>query len=502
MQAVNILGVGSTLITNKPDQPLYQLLVEAARMTIEDAALAPGAIDGLLTTSMGRDQYVHLTGELNSRLAADLNLENLQFALDVRGTSSSGLLPLVDAFQRLKYDPRPQTLLIIAGEQMNMLRGEAMESSQVEVGARRLKVADIIASVIEPEERRYGLKMLHVGDLLQSALNAHLGLTTADMNDLHYRIARAKYARGTRYRLAQYNRYADFPRERYFRATAPGEKRHPLTPLLCLHDVAPTSSNACAVIVTSDPQRVPEGDRVVGIRGVGQGMDHPAMSRRTWPFTQSRALALAVARACGEAGLTLAQARALDVGVPHDAFPAIEWTILLQMGFTFAEAIDGIERGRFNPLGGLKACGHPVGSTGLQQLVRLTQLLRQDERVIDPAAFADDPRSGFIVNVGAALTNLVAVIVECTDRATALRPPGPVEPSTRNAIPAPPATGPAIPAGAARVLGYTRTDLGHVVFVEGADGRRCFALSEDALAVGGICRIAARADGFMEATGG
>lgn len=498
MQPVIILGVGSTLITNKPDQPLYQLLLEAARLTLADAALAPEGITGLLTTSMGRDQYVHLTGELNSRLAADLGLDALTFALDLRGTSSSGLLPLVDAFQRLKYDSRPQTLLIIAGEQMNMLRGEAIQSTEMEVGARRLKVADIIASVIEPEERRYGLKMLHIGDLLQSALNARLGLDLPRMNALHYEIARAKYAHGTRYRLAQYRTYDEFPRERYFKPSAPGEKRHPLTPLLCLHDVAPTSSNACAVIVTNDPRRVPAGDRVVHIRGVGQGMDHPALSRRTWPFTSSRALALAVARACGEAHLTLEEMRALDVGLPHDAFPAIEWTILLNMGYSFDDAMAGITSGRFNPLGGLKACGHPVGSTGLQQLVRLTQLLRQDGRVIEPAAFATDPRSGFIVNVGAALTNLVAVIVACSDRAEALRETQAQQ--TDMPVPEPPpSTAPPIPPDAARVLARTRTDRGPIVFLQRADGSRCFVVSDGSLDVGDICRERGDGAGLLNA---
>jgi len=60
-----------------------------------------------------------------------------------------------------------------------------------------------------------------------------------------------------------------------------------------------------------------------------------------------------------------------------------------------------------NPSGGLKAKGHPVGATGVSQIVELARQLRGE---VEPGRQVKDAKYGIAVNFGGFGNNVVATI--------------------------------------------------------------------------------------------
>ena len=90
----------------------------------------------------------------------------------------------------------------------------------------------------------------------------------------------------------------------------------------------------------------------------------------------------AVKKAYLEAGV---EASEVDVAEVHDCFSIAEIMAVEDLGFCKkGEGAKAIKRGEFdfggrlpvNLSGGLKACGHPVGATGVKQVVELALQLR------------------------------------------------------------------------------------------------------------------------------
>jgi len=101
----------------------------------------------------------------------------------------------------------------------------------------------------------------------------------------------------------------------------------------------------------------------------------------------------------------------------HDAFTILEIVESEDAGFfkkgtghiALREGVTSLEgRLPINPSGGLKARGHPVGGTGISQLVELTWQLRgeADARQVKGA------RHAFCCNMGGFGNNVVAFVVE------------------------------------------------------------------------------------------
>lgn len=151
---------------------------------------------------------------------------------------------------------------------------------------------------------------------------------------------------------------------------------------LKLLDCSPISDGASAVILTraeSKAQRAKE----VSIIASAVATDTLGLAQRR-SLTQLKATKDAAARA-----YTLAEVEAKDIDVAevHDCFTIAEILALEDLGFyakgKAAPAIsrDEVTLGKskrlvVNPSGGLKGCGHPVGATGIKQIVELVEQLR------------------------------------------------------------------------------------------------------------------------------
>jgi acetyl-CoA C-acetyltransferase len=157
------------------------------------------------------------------------------------------------------------------------------------------------------------------------------------------------------------------------------------SPLVCdpftLLDCCPQSDGAAAVLLCRADRAHEYTDHPVFVAGLGLATDplyvHEKETLTGWACTR-----LAAERAYEMAGIGPAQ---VDVCEVHDCFSGVEIINTEDLGLcargeggAFAEAgetrIDGVMP--VNPSGGLIAKGHPIGATGVGQMVELFQQLR------------------------------------------------------------------------------------------------------------------------------
>jgi acetyl-CoA acetyltransferase len=178
-----------------------------------------------------------------------------------------------------------------------------------------------------------------------------------------------------------------------------------VAPPLKLYDCAPVSDGAAAVLVTTPEVASELTDRIdqVRITGVGAAANNIAVAERDLTFIEGANVA--TGRAYDEAGVV---AEDVDVAEVHDAFTVCEPLLAEAAGFAprgrgVESALEPSERSegwtdvRVNTSGGLKARGHPIGATGLAQVVEVYEQLTgraSDERQVP------DARTGLLMNEG------------------------------------------------------------------------------------------------------
>lgn len=144
----------------------------------------------------------------------------------------------------------------------------------------------------------------------------------------------------------------------------------PLTTPMC----APMSDGAAAVVVTTPEQARRRGAQPVRLLAAAIGSGRPGVYGELVPEVAHRAYELA--------GI---EPQDLDIVECHDAAAPAELIIMEELGLCAPGDAPGLLRadatgigGRLpiNPSGGLQSRGHPLGATGLAQVVELADQLR------------------------------------------------------------------------------------------------------------------------------
>ncbi len=152
---------------------------------------------------------------------------------------------------------------------------------------------------------------------------------------------------------------------------------------LKLFDCSPLTDGAAAVILASEEFAKKICEKPVEFIASSQASDTLALANRK-SFTSLKATQVAAKEAFTQSGL---KAKDVDVAEVHDCFTIAELMAMEDIGFCekgksgeFVEAGETKIGGSIpiNTSGGLKACGHPVGATGVKQVVELTWQLRGD----------------------------------------------------------------------------------------------------------------------------
>ncbi len=149
------------------------------------------------------------------------------------------------------------------------------------------------------------------------------------------------------------------------------------SPVVCsplrLLDCSPVSDGAAALVVSREPQ----GARDVSILACEMASDVIALSQRP-DMAVSRVSRTAARRAFKRAGIACSD---VDLAQVHDCFTINELISLESLGFCepgMAPSLDTALGGALpvNTDGGLKADGHPIGASGIAQVVETAMQLR------------------------------------------------------------------------------------------------------------------------------
>jgi acetyl-CoA C-acetyltransferase len=151
---------------------------------------------------------------------------------------------------------------------------------------------------------------------------------------------------------------------------------------LRLLDCSPISDGASAVIVTSDKRQATRKNSIEIIASE-VATDTLGLAQRT-SLTELKASKIAAKKAYVRAKI---EPKDIDVAEVHDCFTIAEILAMEDLGFFIkGKAAGAIAAGEtklgtsghlvVNPSGGLKGCGHPVGATGIKQVVELVDQLR------------------------------------------------------------------------------------------------------------------------------
>ncbi|QLH77522.1 thiolase domain-containing protein [Halosimplex rubrum] len=184
---------------------------------------------------------------------------------------------------------------------------------------------------------------------------------------------------------------------------------------LGLYDACPITDGASAAVLTSAEYAAEHGlGASVAVTGTGQGGDNLALHDRE-NLARSPAASEAAEEAYADAGVAPDD---VDIAEVHDCFTiaevlAIESLGLCEPGEGIAAARDGKTHATgetpVNLSGGLKAKGHPVGATGVAQVVSLTKVLEGESAWADDVG---DARVGVAHNAGGTVASATVHVLE------------------------------------------------------------------------------------------
>jgi acetyl-CoA C-acetyltransferase len=183
---------------------------------------------------------------------------------------------------------------------------------------------------------------------------------------------------------------------------------------LRMYSTCPVTDGAAALLLVNmdSPKAKLFAKKPVRIAGVASATDTHCVHNRKDP------LKLEAVRIAGEKAFKMAGLKPSDISFAelHDAFVILELAISEELGFfergkSFLAVRKGETKidGRLpiNTSGGLKSKGHPVGATGVSQVVELVRQLRGEA---EPGRQVKDPKYGMSVNFGGFGNNVAAVI--------------------------------------------------------------------------------------------
>ena len=373
-----ILGVGQTPVREHWDISLRALAVEAGRAALADAGVE--RVDALYVSNMNSDRLVgqrHL-GPLVADYLGQRGIEavKLEAACGSAGSAMrQGMLAVASG--------EMERVLIIGAEKLTEKPGRETTAAlataadadyEVEHG---ITFVGLNALIMRRYMHQYGYDHR---DFAPFALTAHAN-AAANPNALYrYAIDQREYDRGR-------------------------DVADPIT----LYDASPIGDGAAALLLVA-AERAPGAVRVIGS---ASATDTVAVHDRE-DILWLRAAELSAGRAYAQAGLGPED---IDLFELHDAFSIMAALSLEACGFAgrgggVRLGLDGdIARGGRIPIstmGGLKARGHPVGATGLYQLVEATLQLRGQAGALQ----VDGARVAMTQNIGGSGATIVTHILK------------------------------------------------------------------------------------------
>jgi len=373
-----LIGSGQTKFGEWWDKSLRDLAEEAVRKAIADASCLPTTIDAVIVANMlaeTTNNQTHLGAMVSSLLP------HKPPALRVEAACASGSVAIHTACALLESG-RAQTILVLGLEKMTDVPGETIAHA-------------LMGAADAEEDQPSGLTFPGIFGLIANRYMHEHGLTRDELN----------LVSAAHHRNAAENPYAHFHNP----IDPEDVEKSPLVadPLHVL-DCSPVSDGAAACILStqcpppsaSSARHRDECSR--SIRIAASELAHDTLSITERPsITRFRATQEAAKKAYAEAGVTTEDISHIE---HHDCFSIAAVINMEDLGF--AKRGKGIEWYKnptpsLNPSGGLKACGHPVGATGVKQIIEIGKKLKEEKS-----------RWGLAHNFGGACATCCVTILE------------------------------------------------------------------------------------------
>lgn len=340
---IAILSYGQTPFGELWDLSLTELFRDAISAALEGSGLKPSEIDAVYVSNMASGNY-EFQMHLNSLVSSLFPHHPPSFRLEA--ACASGGLAVVAATHALQSGMYKKVLVVGAEKMTDVPVGDATKilsgaaSTTTEYGSTFPGLYALLAKL-------YGSRYHIESESLRQALS----VISSRAHD-----------------HALTNKYAQFRKTiSPSLVTASALVADPLR----IFDCSPLSDGAAAIILSLDPAKKLYS-HLPHIIGSGHAQDSLDLAGRT-DLPHLTATTTATKQALSKAGISQQDISLIEL---HDCFTIAEILAIEDMGFVAkGSAVNQLLlRGEYraglsiNPSGGLKACGHPVGATGIKQI--------------------------------------------------------------------------------------------------------------------------------------
>jgi acetyl-CoA C-acetyltransferase len=391
MRDVAILGVGMIPFGRRDEDTLVDMLASASLKALDDAGLGDGTVDAVYVGNMGGGMLQH-QASIASSLVDRLSLlpagaETIENGPASGGSAiKNGVLAIASGY----YD----TVLVAGGEKMREVTG--------------WRATDFVATMTHPQaEYPYGITLPGLAGMFTHLYMQKYGVTREHL----LAVSLKNQEMGTRNPYAHVEMSLD--REGIFDSPHAVVNNPVSADPLHLYDLCPVSDGAAAAVLCTVEMAKKRAKPYVVVAGFGQATDTHTLAEREDP-TDLKAVSLAAQKA-----FEMAKLKPSDVSVAelHDAFTILEIAESEHVGFFRkgeggkAAAAGKTRLGGQIPInlsGGLKARGHPVGATGVAQIVDIVWQLRHE---LPENRQVKNAQVGLTVNFGGFGNNVVAFLL-------------------------------------------------------------------------------------------
>ena len=397
MRDVAIIGAGMIPFGRRDEDSLMDMLAYASLKALDDAGLGDKSVDAVYVGNMGGGIIQHQTA-IASSLVDRLSLLPAAAETIENGPASggsavkNGLLAVASGY----YD----YVLVVGGEKMREVTG--------------WRATDFVATMTHPgAEYPYGITLPGMAGMFTRLYMEKYGVTREHLVTVTLK----------NQEMGALNPYAHvemvLSREGIFDSPHSIVNNPPMADPLHLYDACPVSDGAAAIVLCpldmlkAEKKSLDASKPLVVVAGFGQATDTQTLQEREDP-TDLKAVTLAAQKA-----FEMAKLKPGDIHVAelHDAFTILEIAESEHVGFfKKGEGGKAAMAGKtrlggqipINVSGGLKARGHPVGATGVAQVVDIVFQLRHE---LPKTRQVKNAMNGLTVNFGGFGNNVLAFVL-------------------------------------------------------------------------------------------
>ncbi|VVB87232.1 3-ketoacyl-CoA thiolase [uncultured archaeon] len=365
MRDVAIIGVGCTEFGELWDKSFRELFVEAGISAIEDAGIQGGKIDALYVGNMSGGRFIEQE-HIGSLIADYAGLASLNIpSTRVEAACASGGLAL-----------RQGIIAVASGYHDIVIAGGAEKMTDVDAET----TTDALAAAADREwEGVMGATFPGLYAMIARLHMHRYGTTSEQLAS----VAVKNHHNGMMNPKAQFQHEISI--EAVLNSVMVADPLH-------VFDCSPISDGASAVVLAPAEVARKYTDTPVYVKASAQASGTLSLHDRR-DITTLDATVVAAKKAYNMANVTPSD---IDFAEVHDCFTIAEICAIEDLGFV--RKGDGGKASQegmtaiggkipINTSGGLKACGHPVGATGVKQAVEITMQLRGEagKRQVDGA---------------------------------------------------------------------------------------------------------------------